>query len=115
MLLTTHYLEEADALAHRIVVIDKGRVVSEGTPAQIKNLTATRQIRCRTALTVAELWTIPSVVNVERNGTCTVITAGNPEAVLRRMLLADETLSELELKSPGLEEAFLALTEKPAH
>ncbi len=114
VLLTTHYLEEADALAHRIVVIDKGRVVSEGTPAQIKNLTATRQIRCRTALTAAELWEIPSVVDVERHGIATVVTAGNPEAVLRHMLLADETLSELELKSPGLEEAFLALTEKPA-
>ena len=51
VLLTTHYLEEADALAHRIVVINKGKIVSEGTPAEIKSVSAGRKIRCRTRLT----------------------------------------------------------------
>ena len=110
VLLTTHYLEEADALAHRIVVINKGRIVSEGTPAEIKNQNATRTIRCRTALTARHLWEIPSVIGVEQSGAMMAITAGNPEAVLRRMLIEDSTLSELEIKSPGLEEAFLELT-----
>ncbi len=110
VLLTTHYLEEADALAHRIVVINKGRIVSEGTPAQIKNQSATRTIRCRTELTAARLWEMAGVVGVERDGGMTAVTAGNPEAVLRRMLAEDATLSELEIKSPGLEEAFLELT-----
>ena len=114
VLLTTHYLEEADALAHRIIVINKGRIVSQGTPAEIKSRSATRTVRCRTALTVAQLWEIPSVIGVEQTGGCTAVTAGNPEAVLRRMLIDDATLSELELKSPGLEEAFLELTQGAA-
>ena len=110
VLLTTHYLEEADALAHRIVVINKGRVVSEGTPSEIKSQTTTRQIRCRTELTESELWAIPTVMGVESCGTLTAIKAGDPEAVLRQMLLEDSTLSDLEVKSAGLEEAFLELT-----
>ncbi len=110
VLLTTHYLEEADALAHRIVVINKGRVVSEGTPAEIKSQTATREIRCRTTLAAAYIQAMPSVLSVEAGGAVTVVRAGNPEAVLRRMLLEDSTISGLELKTAGLEEAFLELT-----
>ena len=114
VLLTTHYLEEADALAHRIIVINKGRIVSEGTPSQIKNHSATRTISCRTALSPAKLWEIPSVISVEQDGGVTMVKAGNPESVLRHMLGDDATLSDLEIKSPGLEEAFLALTHRAA-
>ncbi len=59
VLLTTHYLEEADALAHRIVVINKGKIVSEGTPSEIKSMGAGRKIRCRTKLTAEFLRTLP--------------------------------------------------------
>lgn len=110
ILLTTHYLEEADALATRIVVVDKGQIVFQGTPQEIKSQGASRRIRCRTALSAAELWTMPGVVNVERDGDTTTVTAGHPEAVLRSMLQADASLSSLEIANPGLEEAFLALT-----
>ena len=110
ILLTTHYLEEADALAHRIVVINKGRIVREGTPAQIKNLSATRTIRCTTVLSTAQLWTIPSVIDVQQTPETTTITAGNPERVLRDLLAWDDTLSALEIIAPNLEEAFLSLT-----
>jgi ABC-2 type transport system ATP-binding protein len=111
VLLTTHYLEEADALAHRIIVINKGKVVSEGTPAEIKSRTATRRIRCVTSLAAAELWRMPSVVDVEQSGKAVCVTAGNVEGVLRTMLALDAELSGLEVVSPGLEEAFLALTQ----
>ncbi len=50
VLLTTHYIEEADALAHRVIVINKGRVISEGTPAEIKQNCGGRTIRCQTRL-----------------------------------------------------------------
>src|SRR6202171_3782379 len=50
VLLTTHYLEEADALAHRIVVINKGCIISEGTPTEIKRGSGGRTIRCQTRL-----------------------------------------------------------------
>jgi ABC-2 type transport system ATP-binding protein len=111
VLLTTHYLEEADALAHRIIVINKGKVVSEGTPAEIKSRTASRKIRCRTSLTAAQLWEIPGVVDVERSGDRTCVTAGHAEGVLRAMLADDPDLADLEVASPALEDAFLALTQ----
>ena len=112
VLLTTHYLEEADALAHRIIVINKGKVVSEGTPAEIKSMSAGRKIRCSTRLSMAQLWALPGVIDVEQSGGKTCVTAGNVEGVLRWMLAEDAELAELEVVSPGLEDAFLALTQR---
>ena len=110
VLLTTHYLEEADALAHRIVVINKGKIVSEGTPAEIKSVSAGRKIRCRTRLTAEFLSALPGVTSVELSGDDVVVMTPRAEDVVREMLLRDETLSGLEIASPALEDAFLALT-----
>jgi ABC-2 type transport system ATP-binding protein len=114
VLMTTHYLEEADALAHRIIVINKGKVVSEGTPAEIKCRTASRKIRCCTSLSTAQIWALPGVVDVQQSGGMTCVTAGHAEGVLRKMLHYDTELSQLEVVSPGLEDAFLALTQGKA-
>ena len=111
VLLTTHYLEEADALAHRIVVINKGRIVSEGTPAEIKRMSGGRQIRCRTRLTTEFLLALPSVTQVTETGGVVTVTAEHAEQVVREMLLLDDSLSGLEIASPALEDAFLALTQ----
>jgi ABC-2 type transport system ATP-binding protein len=111
VLLTTHYLEEADALAHRIVVISKGRVVSEGSPREVKGRFASRKIKCSTTLSAAQVWEISGVIDVEQTGQRMCITAGNAEAVVRRLLAWDADLTELEVVSPGLEDAFLALTQ----
>ena len=110
VLLTTHYLEEADALAHRIVVLNKGKIVSEGTPAEIKSVSAGRKIRCRTRLTAEFLRTLPGVTSVEQSIDDVVVMTPRVEDVVREMLLRDETLSDLEIASPALEDAFLALT-----
>jgi len=122
VLLTTHYLEEADALAHRIVVINKGRVVCEGTPAEVKSIgaglstasgDATRDvkiIRCTTTLTGNHLLAMPGVSTVELYGKTTVVTSTQPESTLREMLALDQQLHSLEVQSPALEDAFLALT-----
>jgi ABC-2 type transport system ATP-binding protein len=110
VLLTTHYLEEADALAHRIIVINRGRVISHGTPAEIKRNNGVRTIRCQTRLSQEFLQMLPSVSNVEFNEGSVVVTASEAETVVREMLLRDETLSDLEVASPALEDAFLALT-----
>ncbi|WP_263368697.1 ABC transporter ATP-binding protein [Edaphobacter bradus] len=110
VLLTTHYLEEAETLAHRIVVINKGRVVSEGTAAEIKRMSGGRQIRCHTSLPPDFIRTLPSVTSVVENTGTTTVTAQHAEVVIREMLLRDESLSGLEIASPALEDAFLALT-----
>ncbi|MDA8351439.1 MAG: ABC transporter ATP-binding protein [Pseudomonadota bacterium] len=110
VLLTTHYLEEADALAHRIVLIERGRVVRAGTPHEIKHSIAARRIRCRTRLPAAALRALPTVTGVEADRDGVVIFAHEPEQVLREMLPLDETLSDLEVSAASLEDAFLALT-----
>ncbi len=114
ILLTTHYLEEADALASRIVVINRGRVVAEGTPAEVKSRTATKKIRCRTELVAAQIWAIPGVVDVQQAGAETTITADHAENLVRALLAGDAGLSGLEVFSPGLEDVFLDLL-KPAN
>lgn len=110
VLLTTHYLEEADALAHRIVVINKGKIVSEGTPAEIKSVTAGRKIRCRTRLSAELLRELPGVISAEKSGDDAVVMSSRVEEAVREMLMRDEMLSDLEIAGPALEDAFLALT-----
>ncbi|MGB7821782.1 MAG: ABC transporter ATP-binding protein, partial [Candidatus Sulfotelmatobacter sp.] len=61
VLLTTHYLEEADALADRIAVINQGEIIAEGTPAEIKSQTSGKRIRCVTELSVASVLQLPGV------------------------------------------------------
>lgn len=114
VLLTTHYLEEADALATRIVVIGRGRILREGTPAIIKSSGSHRTIRCHTSLEAPTLLSLPGVYQAERNGTTTTILARNVEETLRVLLARDSTLANLEILAPALEDAFLALTQQDA-
>jgi ABC-2 type transport system ATP-binding protein len=110
VVLTTHYLEEADALADRIGVINKGSIIAEGTPAQIKARTAGKKIRCVTQLTAAVIEDIPEVLDVSEDREAMVIHTANAESVLRRLLSLDQEISAVEVTSAGLEEAFLVLT-----
>lgn len=110
VLLTTHYLEEADALADRIVVIDHGSVIADGTPAQIKQRVSGRRIRCTTRLSEADLRAIPGVSDVRYDRGNVALMVVTAESVTRELLWADETLSNLEVSGIQLEEAFLALT-----
>jgi ABC-2 type transport system ATP-binding protein len=117
VLLTTHYLEEADALADRIVVINKGKVVCEGTPAEVKSLgagnagaAAIKIIRCVTSLPAETLLISPGVVSATALDSITTVTTSQPETTLREMLALDQSLHSLEVTSPALEDAFLALT-----
>ncbi len=110
VLLTTHYLEEADALADRVVVINRGQIIAEGTPAEIKASTAGRRIRCVTSLDIELVRSLPGVIEVRRDREGLVISAGAAEPILRELLIRDAGLSGIEVTSAGLEEAFLALT-----
>jgi ABC-2 type transport system ATP-binding protein len=111
ILLTTHYLEEADALASRIVVLNRGRLVADGTPASIKQQAAGRQIQCQTRLARAALLALPGVQRVDDeppNGVRLLTT--DSDQTLRALLRQDETACNLDVRSVGLEDAFLALT-----
>ena len=110
ILLTTHYLEEADALADRVVVMNQGAIVADGAPHEMKQLAASRRIRCATALSVDRLQQMPGVASVRRDGAMTELLTNDAERVTRDLLIADASLSGLEVTGAGLEEAFLALT-----
>lgn len=110
VLLTTHYLEEADALADRIVVINKGSLIAQGTPSEIKARTAGKRIRCVTELPLEVVRKIPGVQDVRDDRDALLIHTAQPENVLRQLLQLDLELSGIEVTSAGLEEAFLQLT-----
>jgi ABC-2 type transport system ATP-binding protein len=110
VVLTTHYLEEAEALAQRVVVVSKGRVLSEGSVDALRGRVQLARIRCVSDLDAAALASWPQVTSAEREGTRLRITTSAPENVLRRLLDADASLSELEVQRAGLAEAFTELT-----
>ena len=113
VLLTTHYLEEADALADRIVVVDHGKLVVSGSPAEIKAGSAGRRIRCVTRLSLEQVARLPGVKDVSRHGAALEILATQAEPVVLALLSQDPALSDLEVSGAGLEQAFLALTRQP--
>src|SRR3981189_3461498 len=67
VLLTTHYLQEADALADRVAVINQGEIIAEGTPSEIKAKTAGKRIRCITSLSIGTLRQIPGITEVKED------------------------------------------------
>jgi ABC-2 type transport system ATP-binding protein len=110
IVLTTHYLEEADALADRIVVLNQGRVAADGAPHQIKARAASRRIRCVTSLPLDMVAAMEDVHTARRDGAALEILARDAERVVRAMMTLDAHLTGLEVTGAGLEEAFLALT-----
>lgn len=113
VLLTTHYLEEADALADQIVVLNHGQVIASGTPAEIKSRAAARRVRCVTRLSLSEVRALPGVQDARQDRNAIEVFSSNAEPVVRALLDRDSTLSELEVSNVGLEEAFLTLTRSP--
>jgi ABC-2 type transport system ATP-binding protein len=114
VLLTTHYLQEADALADRVAVINQGEIIAMGTPTQIKAQTAGKRIRCITSLSLNSLRQIPGVTEAREDREAVELHAVEAEPIVRELLARDAHLSGLEVSSAGLEEAFLALTRDTA-
>jgi ABC-2 type transport system ATP-binding protein len=110
VLFATHLLEEADALATRIVVIDRGRVVRDGTPAEIKAMASGATIRLRADLDVDAVAAWPGVIRVGRSGARLEIVAAHPEEVLRRVFASGVAVDEVAVEERALETAFLDLT-----
>lgn len=110
VLFATHYLDEADAFADRIVLIRQGAVVADGTTAEIKSLAAGRTVRA--TLPGADeqaLAALPGVLSVERRGDTVFVHCADSDAVARHLLSTTDA-HDLEISSRNLEEAFVALT-----
>jgi len=114
IVLTTHYLEEAEALADRVAVVAKGRVIASGSVDEMRALVACRQISCESSLTAAEVRSWPGVIDVAFDERKLRITATDAEGVVRRLLASDARLARLEVRQAGLNEAFNELTREAA-
>jgi len=111
LLFATHYLEEADQAADRILVINRGRLLADGTPAEIKARAGAKRISFRLD-NVSEpyLLGLPGIVSVDLRGDVVQIQSSDSDATLYALLDAGYRPRELEVGSLGLEQAFLAIT-----
>lgn len=111
VVLTTHDLAEADALADRVVLLHHGRVLAEGTPAEIKAGTASRRVRVVSRLDEAWFRARPGVADVRRDGQAVEVLCAAAEPLVLDVLRADPEASDLEVSGASLEDAFLAITQ----
>ena len=114
IVLTTHYLEEAEALATRVAVLAKGRVIASGSVQEMRALVARRQISCESTLSVDDVRGWPGVIEASRVHARLKIVASDAEPVVRRLLSEDPDLRRLEVREAGLAEAFTELTKEAA-
>ncbi len=111
ILFATHYLEEADDFADRVVLMAHGRVVADGPPTEIKARVGARTIRATLPDVPAEaLGALPGVVSVERRGAVVTLRCTDSDAAIRALLTHHPSARDLEITGAGLEEAFLELT-----
>jgi ABC-2 type transport system ATP-binding protein len=110
ILFATHYLEEADEYADRIILVRQGLIVADGTAAQIKAMAAGRTVRATVpGVTREQLAGVPGADSVELRGDTVLIHSKDSDAVAR-YLLTRTAAHDVEIESRGIEDAFLALT-----
>jgi len=110
VLFATHYLEEADAYADRIILLRHGQIVADGTAAQIKAMAAGRTVRATLpGADEAALRAIPGADSVEVSGDTVRVHSSDSDAVAR-YLLTSTSARDLEITTRGIEDAFIALT-----
>jgi len=111
VMFATHYLEEADDFADRVVVLARGQIVADGTGAQIKATVAGRAITAVVpGATVATLKALPGVSAAEQQGPRMVLHCTDSDTALRGMLQTFPDCHDIEIRTGNLEDAFLELT-----
>jgi ABC-2 type transport system ATP-binding protein len=111
VIFATHYLEEADAFADRIILIAQGRIVADGSPAEIKAKVGGRIIRVTIpGADLAQLAALPGVTSADRRADAVILASSEPETALRALLDRFPGARDVEVRGSGIEEAFLALT-----
>jgi ABC-2 type transport system ATP-binding protein len=111
IIFATHYLEEADAYADRIILMARGRIVADGPPTEIKAKVGGRTIRVTlNSATSTELMALEGVTNAVQHGESFTLHCPNSDSVLRALLTRYPDARDIEVHGAGLEEAFLDLT-----
>ena len=111
VIFATHYLEEADAYADRIVLLARGKIVADGPATEIKAKVSGRTIRATLpGADLAQLASLPGVTNAERRGEAVTLNCASSDNALRALLSRFPAAHDIEVHGAGLEEAFLVLT-----
>jgi len=107
----THYLEEADTYADRIILMARGEVVADGPATEIKATVGTRTVRATLpGVDPAALEALPGVTHVETRGEAVILNCSDSDATIRALLPAYPQARDIEISGAGLEQAFLQLT-----
>ena len=107
----THYLEEADAYADRVVLIARGQVVADGPTSEIKAMVGIHTIRATLPrVSVDALAALPGVTRAERHGETVILTCSDSDAAIRALLGSFPRARDIEITGAGLEQAFVELT-----
>ena len=115
ILFSTHYLDEADVAADRVVMMARGRVVADGTPSAIKDSVGLRVIRCAIGASgAAGLDALPGVVSVTVRGDRVELRCRDTDIALRALLAARPDAHAIEVSGVALEDAFIAITDSIA-
>ena len=111
ILFATHYLEEADPYADRVVLIARGRIVADGPATEIKANVGTRTIRATLpGIEVDALGALPGVLSAERHGEAITLSCSDADAALSALLTSFPGARDAEVRGASLEKAFLELT-----
>lgn len=110
IVLTTHYLEEAEALADRVAVVTHGKLVASGSVDEVRARVTRKNILCRSTLAREAITAWPEVLELRSDGDVYDIATRDAESVLRRLLAADAKVRDIEVKRAGLSEAFTEIT-----
>ena len=111
VLFATHYLEEADAYADRIVLIAHGQIIADGPATEIKARAGSRMIRATLrGADLAVLGALPGVVSADRHGDAVLLSCSDADTALRALLASFPAARDIEVRGGSLEEAFLELT-----
>ncbi|HUR73499.1 MAG TPA: ABC transporter ATP-binding protein [Sporichthya sp.] len=109
----THYLEEADAHADRIVLMARGRIVADGPATEIKARVGSRTIRATLpGASANDLGELAGVTAAELHGDTAILSCADSDAAIRALLAAHPEVRDIEITGAGLEQAFLALTDE---
>jgi ABC-2 type transport system ATP-binding protein len=110
LVLTTHYLEEAEALADRVVVIKQGQLIADASPAELKQRLLGKWVSAVSSVSIATLQSWSECISARSEGNKLLVHTRQPEALLQRWFALDLQLSELEVNAQRFEDAIVSLT-----
>jgi ABC-2 type transport system ATP-binding protein len=115
ILFATHYLEEADQVADRVVVLDRGRIVADGSGRSLRSRVAGRTVQFdMTGADATPLAMLPGVTQVDVRGETVRLSTTDSDGTVRALFATDLSIRDLEVTGADLEDAFIALTSDPA-